>query len=338
MKKTLALLLLALAPFALAEPPRPAAFPDDYEPHPCTAGMACASMDSHQVGEFAALRGWDVSQEWVEKHWNELIEAMQPYCAKAATCYAIQGNHWTFCNDVVSRDVQKICDRFDNGSGDQLTCRMVVRVVFGGHDVNSQKLWSQVKECADAPNYNLRKLEVWMSPEPFDPAVAGRHTVFALDAETHVPVQALVQIEGQKLITSDVPDGRPTSWYEFTWKPAFLDAPRVEGKRVLTVPKMTVTAAGYETVTLDLPIPEPKLVVKMTPQKLRTGENRITITAVDAATGAPAEMRVMAGDRVLGNTNQPLTLKLERGKKRPEIWLTSLFNRYGDLVVLPAQK
>jgi hypothetical protein len=49
-------------------------------------------------------------------------------------------------------------------------------------------------------------------------------------------------------------------------------------------------------------------------------------------------MRVMAGDLVLGNANAPVTLEWKKGQKRPEIWITSLFDRYGDEVVAPAQQ
>lgn len=338
MKKTTLALLLLLASLAHGEEPRKASFPDEYQAHPCAANAGCRPMGQHEVTEFAALRGFDVGREWVEKYWYELLAAMQPYCAKAATCYAVPGNHWTFCNDVIARDVQSICDRFEKGSKDELTCRMVVKVGFGAHDLNGPKLSSEIRNCAGAPAINPRKLDVWMTPEVFDVDYSGRFTVYALDADTHVPVQGRIEIEGQKLTIFDVPDGRPTTWYEFGWRPAFIEVPAPGGKRAFAVPKATITAPGYRTVTLPLALPEPKLIVEMKPKSLRPGDNEVTITARDAATGTPVEMRVMAGGRVAGKANEPFTLKIERGRKRPEIWITSLFNRYADVVVLPAEK
>jgi hypothetical protein len=73
------------------------------------------------------------------------------------------------------------------------------------------------------------------------------------------------------------------------------------------------------------------------PAELKPGTNTITVTTLDAATGKPAEMRVMAGDRVLGKANAPLQFEWKRGEKRPEIWVTSLWNRYSDVVIAPAQ-
>jgi hypothetical protein len=74
------------------------------------------------------------------------------------------------------------------------------------------------------------------------------------------------------------------------------------------------------------------------PAALRTGTNRITVSTVDTVTGKPVEMRVMAGDRVVGDSNMPIELVLEKGAKRPEIWLTSLFDMYSDVVIAPAAK
>jgi hypothetical protein len=51
-------------------------------------------------------------------------------------------------------------------------------------------------------------------------------------------------------------------------------------------------------------------------------------------TGQAAEMRVMAGSTPVGRTNEPFVLELPTGPSRPEIWITSLFHRYGDVVVV----
>jgi hypothetical protein len=69
------------------------------------------------------------------------------------------------------------------------------------------------------------------------------------------------------------------------------------------------------------------------PDQLKPGKNIITVTARDAATGKPVEARVMAEDMAVGETNKPFELQLTRRDKRPEIWVTSLFDRYSDVVV-----
>jgi hypothetical protein len=72
------------------------------------------------------------------------------------------------------------------------------------------------------------------------------------------------------------------------------------------------------------------------PSKLKRGKNTVTITARDAATGTPVEARVMGGSSVLGKTNVPFELEIVKGQKRPEIWVTSLYDRYNDVVVVSA--
>jgi hypothetical protein len=71
----------------------------------------------------------------------------------------------------------------------------------------------------------------------------------------------------------------------------------------------------------------------MTPAKLHPGKNRVTVTARDAESGKPVEGRVMAGELVAGDTDQLLEIEVPRRGKAPEIWVTSLFDAYGDVVV-----
>jgi hypothetical protein len=84
-------------------------------------------------------------------------------------------------------------------------------------------------------------------------------------------------------------------------------------------------------------VPTLKTSITPDPSKLKKGTNRITVTTVDAVTGKPVEMRVMAGTTVLGESNKPIDLVLT-SKKSPEIWATSLFNVYSDVVIAPAKK
>ena len=88
---------------------------------------------------------------------------------------------------------------------------------------------------------------------------------------------------------------------------------------------------------LPLPIDRPKMTATLEPAQLTPGTNTITVRAIDADSGKPIYARVMAGDRVLGDVNKPLTLEWKRGEKRPEIWVTSLYDHYNDVVVLKGE-
>jgi hypothetical protein len=77
------------------------------------------------------------------------------------------------------------------------------------------------------------------------------------------------------------------------------------------------------------------MIVKMVPPpaRLRLGKNVVTVQAHDAATHQPVEARVMLGDRVGGETNIPFVIDVKKKGAIPEIWVTSLFDRYSDVVV-----
>jgi len=100
-----------------------------------------------------------------------------------------------------------------------------------------------------------------------------------------------------------------------------------------------VIGPGYPLTTLVLPAPPPKVIVEMLPppEKLKSGQNTVTVTARDAEAGKPVELRVMVGTKPAGESNKPFVLEL-KGKKRPEIWTTSLFDAYSDVVVMKATK
>jgi hypothetical protein len=114
-----------------------------------------------------------------------------------------------------------------------------------------------------------------------------------------------------------------------------MRVPNADGHRDIGAPTVTLNATGYKPLTIPIEMDVPKAIVEMSPaaDQLKPGMNTITVTARDAATGEPAELRVMVGDRVLGNVNQPLQFEWPQGQKRPEIWVTSLYDQYSDAVV-----
>ena len=76
----------------------------------------------------------------------------------------------------------------------------------------------------------------------------------------------------------------------------------------------------------------------MKPAALQHGKNVITVTARDSISGRAIDGRVMLGKNEAGFTNQPIAIEWKKGTKRPEIWLKSYLNRYGDVVIEPAEK
>lgn len=342
MSKTSALLLV-LATLVLptrADETARQPFADDYTPHPCASGApaACIRGTVPQLAQLAGLRGYVLGREWIAKHGPGILDRLEPFCAKTASCYAVPGNQWTFCNDVVARQVESICDDFDEATGDRVQCRMLVKVAIAIQDSEARSRWNQVRECAAAvAEPGDRAMDVWMKPDPIRIGTKGRYSFYAVDSRTGLPVQARIAIANQKLAAVDVPDGRPTAFYEFDWTPALERVPNAAGHRDVVAPVATLQAEGYPPVTLSLPIEVPQVELAMKPAKLRRGRNEVTITATDVATGEPVDLRVMAGDRVAGRTNRPFEIEIDRGNN-PEIWVTSLYDHYSDVVVLPASR
>ncbi|HEU4889843.1 MAG TPA: hypothetical protein VFV49_18310 [Thermoanaerobaculia bacterium] len=337
MKKLLFLLLLALPSFAQSPAREP--FPSDYKASPCAADGAavCGSFQKERMSESGAtFRGFDIKQEWVNEHWDEMRQAFLPLCAKMGSCFTIKGNDWVFCVDLLGKDFLAACDRFPADSEDRRQCGMFSTIYFMGLGGQS-KLHKPAQECAAAqPASGPRKLEVWIEPATYKPDFHGPLTAYAYDSETHIPVRAHLSIDGGKLkaITNGI---IPTVGYPVRWRAGFKSVPNAQGHRDFVPPSITFSAAGYEPVTIPIAMEVPKLTVQMTPSpsELKPGMNTITVTTIDAATNQPVEMRVMAGDRVLGKANTPLQLEWKHGQKRPEIWVTSLWDRYSDVVVAP---
>lgn len=340
MKKTLALLLLLAATGAFANGPRQP-FPDDYTPHPCAPEETCQSIPQSQFVDMAALaKGFAIDNDWLDKNWSRMIELTKPACGKLGTCLATQGNLAPFCMDVIRPEMIATCDRFEKGTQDFDQCSMFMRTFAIGADLRDKKAWQEAQGCAaqQTPRNGERTMEAWIEPADFS-SYDGSFRVYAIDTETHVPVMALVSIPDTTL-RAGAPGNKPYVGYDIKWKPKFLRIPNADGHTNLAAPKITVTAENYAPVTLDVPMKPGEVIVEMTPpaNELKRGKNTITVTARDAATNKPVELRVLAGETILGDTNKPLEIELEKGQKRPEIWATSLFNVYDDVVIAPAEK
>lgn len=330
-------LLILLAPAALGREP----FPADYKPSPC-ARPACQSFPQSQIAEVAALRGWDVGQEWVDAHWSALMAGMEPVCAKLATCLATPCNDPIFCNDVIAVEAHRICNRYPEGSKDREKCTGAMSAYLRGVDSNSHKVFEEAQSCLrrQPPRTGERTFEYWITPERIGPDYAGHFTVYAIDSETRVPVKADVFVEGKTILHAESQTGSPMTFYQVEWKPRFVRAPNAQGHSDVVAPLVRIEAPGYRTETFRMPVDVPKMIVEMNPPpaKLKRGRNSVTVTALDSVTGKPVEARVMGGEIPLGKTNVPFELEWKKGEKRPEIWVTNLFDRYSDVVVAPAEK
>ncbi|HEX8171913.1 MAG TPA: hypothetical protein VF824_15360 [Thermoanaerobaculia bacterium] len=339
--KRLLFLLLALAPLVSFAQTR-APYPDDYKPSPCAAGQTCRPIDQYRIVRMGfQFQGYEIDSNWLAAHIDELRTAAEPACQKIVNCYATKGNYFIFCNELGLHDMLKVCDRWPKDSKDHRQCEMTLRAWQLTNDFGSRPQWEPLQACAKENFHPSGKPpEVWMVPEKIGADYKGKFTVYAIDADTHAPLMADVRIENQNVYAPDVPNGQPTTSWPVPWKVTYVRVPNAAGHTDLRAPNVTVTAADYPPVVFAMPVDVPRAIVEMTPapSKLKRGKNHITIHARDAVTGKPVELRVMAGSEVLGDSNQPLTLELARGKKRPEIWVTSLFNQYSDVVVMPREK
>ena len=336
MKKTLLLLLLALP--AIAQGPVREAFPSDYKPSPCAADPAavCKSFERSRIASYAALfRGFDLKQTWVDSHWDEMMKLFAPLCTKIANCFPVKDNTWVFCIDLMRDDFINTCERFPKGSDDRSQCRMLA-ITFVTGIAGISDLHKAAQECAAAqPSTGPHRLEAWVRPEKMDLDYNGELTVFAYDAETHLPVRASLSVDAGKLTRTDGPAAAGSI---LKWRAGLKRVPNAQNHRDVVLPTATLEATGYEPLTIHFPVEVPTVNVTMTPPaaQLKPGPNTITVTTVDSITGKPVERRVMAPEQVITRLD-PLQLELAAGQKRPEIWVTSLFDRYSDVVVAEKQ-
>lgn len=344
MRPILGLLFLLAAPL-FAQPAKETPFPTEYRRTTCaTPAQVCKSFRQSQFAEIAALRGADIGQEWVDAHWAELTTALQPACERLAACFAAPGNDHLFCDDVAKEEAFQLCSRYPDGSVDRRKCDIFMTVWAAGVDQNNGAVWPAVQECGKAQQPATavqRTLKYWFEPAMFETDKAASLRVYALDSETNVPVQAKLHIDSKDPIyAEDSPDGQPTTYYPVKWKPKLVRVTNAAGHRDLKAPTVRIVAPGYREESFTLPMEVPALKLEMNPplKKLKRGRNQVTVTAKDAETGEPVEARVMGGATILGKTNTPFELELGPGKKRPEIWVTSLYERYSDTVVAPAEK
>jgi hypothetical protein len=337
---------LSLTLAVAADSPALRPFPDDYTPSPC-AQSSCQSFERSAMSKAAAsFLGLQLEGKWIEAHADELTTLLGPGCRKQATCQATPGNNAMFCNDIVVADFRDVCDkRFPLAANkhDHEQCEAYIETFALGVDQRAAASYAAAQACAKEKTPQTQKSKapiVWMVPASFAPNYKDYITLYALDPDTHIPVQSKIDVGGQILYAPSNPAGDLQAYYPFKWPVKYDRLQSASGHTVLVPPTVTVTAAGYPPVTFKMPVTLPTLKLELVPpaSQLHPGKNTVTVFARDSVTDKPVELRVMFGNEIAGESNAPIELQIDRRTKRPEIWVTSLFNRYSDAVVVPAQQ
>lgn len=358
MKKLLILVLLAASALADDAPlkkdtpvttdtpaataaPVPEFFPSDYTPAPCAASAAAVCETFHPLRMTAyatALHGYDLHQEWVDAHWDEMSKIILPLCGKIGNCFTVKDNDWVFCLDLMRDEFLNTCSKFPKGTEDYDQCVKFSMTYYVGLGAKT-KLDASVKDCVKAlPPETAERSLVASVKEKLEVDYEGPLTIYANDAETHIPVRAQLTIDGASQLRS-TEGPKPTAGYPSKFRAKLTRVDDGHGHHAVVPPTVTLKANGYKTLTMPLPIAVPKMIVMMSPtaDELKPGKNTVTVTATDADTGKPVYARIMTGEVVAGNANKPIVIELEKGKKRPEIWVTSLYDKYADVVIAPAK-
>ena len=343
-----ALLVAALATAAFAaDAPHPKKFfPDDYTPSVCAPENSCITFDRSAMPSAAFnFLGLKLDSHWIEQHGDEMTTAFGPICRKQATCLATPGNTFSFCNDILSPEFRAKCgERFpkDKAPHDYEQCEEFMETYTLGVDQHAEALWFPAQACANQRTPAVDKttpLITWVTPSQIPVDYAGSVSFGTIDPDTHVPIQADFSVEGQIIYVSTNPIGNLQTYYPFKWKPRFTRVKSANGHTELVAPLVTVRAAHYPESTFRMPVTPPTLTLSLVPpaSQLHPGKNTITVVAKDAATGKPAELRVLYGETAIGTSNEPIELTIDKKAKRQEIWVTSLFDKYSDVTVVPAQ-
>lgn len=337
-------LLAAVSAGAATPPPSPLpVFPDDYTVSTC----APTSCDTFHTDEFAnaAFRflGLSTDLHWFEAHSDELLALMEPFCKKRNTCIATPGNAHMFCDDLVTPGMRTACDtkyprEKDPHGWDQ--CSAWVEVYALGMTQQSLPVWRTAQACAKPGAFMHDELpEVWMAPEKIPTNYEGYLTIFAIDRNTHVPVYGHIGWENQIIYAPSNPTGETATYYPFKGPVKLVRVPNADGHFDVVPPKVTITWEYYPTMTYRLPMIIPTMTAQLETDKnfKRPGKHTIKVVAKDA-NGSAADVQVMLGDRAIGPANTPIEVERDKNEKFPDIWVTSLFDRYSDVVVAKAEK
>lgn len=336
MKRLLLAALLCSAGALHAEEAPRATFPDDYTPTTCPT-VSCDSYEESEMRSAAGrFLGLTLDLDWMHAHLPQLKREFEPLCKKATTCFATTPNTNMFCMDVLAPEFRAICARDfpkEKSPGEYQKCYEVVETYLLGLDQRMRPRFDETRACAakNDPARTNKTLDVWMVPSKITlPAKEVKLNFSAIDRDTHVPVLAAIQVEGQSLYAPANPAGSLATGYEFKWPVQFVRTKNAAGRVEATAPLVTITADGYAPVTMRMPVDVPQVVVTTTPALRRGRTQRVTISAKDAKTGEPVTGRVVVGNKTAGQIGQRLKLDL---RKNAEVWLADLSDGASDVQV-----
>jgi hypothetical protein len=333
-------------PSATSLPPAREHFPSDYKVSACApAATDCTGFALAKIrGAGKSFLGFRLSQEWIDEHSKELLVAFAPICAKRASCMGTLGNNFLFCDDIVTPELAAVCDvRFPKSKSmyDWEECSEFTQTFALGVDQQAMTLGDAAQACAAGQPRSGGTMDVWIEPPVISPDNKDYITFYAIDTATHMPIAAEVRFLNEIVFAPSNPAGTMATYYPFKYTPKFRRIPNAEGHTDLAPSLVTIESPYHPKVTLNLPVKVPQMIVEMNPPaaRLKPGENTVTISARDAESGKAVEARVMVGDRWGGDTNKPFKLLVpKRADEMPEVWVTSLFDRYSDQVVVPKGK
>lgn len=347
MVKSLVLtLVLAVSAHAQSKPANP--FPDDYKPHPCAAADACANsweVSSLRSAGTSLIGAGILDPQWIEAHHQELLgDLKKTACPKIASCYAVPGTSYMFCDDLVMQEARTICDRYTDKT-DLEQCKWFIEVVMLGIDAKGMQAWQKAQDCSKnlaKPFKSDAAPIVWSVPATISSGYNGPIIFYALDAETHLPLLAPITIEGQTVYSPANPAGSTATGYPFKWPRTLNRVAGANGHEEAVVPNVTIAAPGYPAVTLTMPYVPSKMILSLSPDasKFRAGVNKVKFQATDSVTGKPIDARLMVGDLMLVDSNPkaPVEFELPSDRKNQEIWVKPLNRNYSDVVLVPAKK
>lgn len=331
--KKLAVLLFFATTTVAQQHPYPEMFPSDFKASACASKEPCQTFtDVSFRGAAEAFLLRDLDTKWDEAHSDEMTTIAQSYCSKRSACNASPGRLWWFCNDVFGQELREACDkRFDpkTQKEDNTQCHTWMDVFSAGVDQRGSADWNAAQKCLkdSAPAQSAtHQMDWWMTPSVIPADYKGNIRIFAVDRDTHVPVQADIRFEGQIIYATDPPSGQPITFYPFKWPRKLLRVTRADGHDDLVPVKMSITAPGYETITVETPTVVPTMKVS-----LKQSKKSFTVDAVDSTTGQPVEAQVYLGNHTVGFTNKPIAMPLP--KKHAQLWVRSPFDAYSDVIV-----
>jgi hypothetical protein len=343
MRRLPLIFLLFATALRAADTPREI-FPSDYTPSPCAVQTSCISFnDSAMVSAGSNFLAFRLDGNWAAQHGTEIKEAVAPFCRKHATCQGTANNSYTFCDDVLAAEARPVCEKlFPKGkdANDWEQCKMYLEVYLMGIDQNGINTWKTAQACVkkQPPATHAKPLDVWVVPASIPYEHKGYVTFYGIDPDTKVPILADVDFENQTMYAEANPAGRSATYYPMKLPFKYVRVPNKEGHTDAAPPMVTIHAPGYPPTSFRLPVPVPTAIAEMKPAALQPGKNVITVTARDSISGRAIDGRVMLGNDEAGFTNQPIAIEWKKGTKRPELWLKPYLNRYGDVVLEPAEK